>query len=87
MRENLIIILLTVTHDILQKIMLKFLFLFNSIIHYNSFYQPLDLPFSTPPPPLYSNHQQVALANNKMLTEIQKANILLNEFFICKQEK
>ena len=37
MRENLIIILLTVTHGILQKIMLKFFFLFNSIIQNSSF--------------------------------------------------
>ena len=37
MRENLIIIVLTVNHGIVPKIMLKFFFLFNSIIQNNSF--------------------------------------------------
>ena len=37
MRENLIIMLLTVTHDIVQKIMLKFFFLINLILQNNSF--------------------------------------------------
>ena len=40
MRENLIIILLTVTHGILQKIMLKFFFLSNSIIQIAAFKNP-----------------------------------------------
>ena len=74
MRENLIIILRTVTHGTLQKIMLKFFFLFNSIIR-----PPVPLP--------YSHHQQVTLANKKMLTEVQKTNILLNKFLKRKQEK
>ena len=69
MRENLIIMLLTVIHGILQKIMLKFFFLFNFIIHNNNFYAGAPRP---PVPLLYSYHQQVTLANNKRLTEVQK---------------
>ena len=38
MRENLIIMLLTVIHGILKKFMLKFFFLFNLIIQNNNFY-------------------------------------------------
>ena len=45
MRENLIIMPLTVIDGILQKIMLKFFFLFNLIIQNNNFMpEPLDLP-------------------------------------------
>ena len=68
MRENLIIMLLTVIHGILKKIMLKFFFLFNFIIHNNNFYAGAPRP---PVPLLYSYHQQVTLANNKRLTEVQ----------------
>ena len=68
MRENLIIMLLTVIHGILQKIMLKFFSLFNFIIHNNNFYAGVPRP---PVPLLYSYHQQVTLANNKRLTEVQ----------------
>ena len=62
MRENLIIMLLTVIHGILQKTMLKFFFLFNLIIQNNNFYAGAPRP---PVPLLYSYHQQVTLANNK----------------------
>ena len=62
MRENLIIMLLTVIHGILKKIMLKFFFLFNFIIHNNKFYAGVPRP---PVPLLYSYHQQITLANNK----------------------
>ena len=68
MRENLIIMLLTVIHGILKKIMLKFFSLFNFIIHNNNFYAGVPRP---PVPLLYSYHQQVTLANNKRLTEVQ----------------
>ena len=68
MRENLIIMPLTVINGILQKIMLKFFFLFNLIIQNNNFYAGAPRP---PVPLLYSYHQQVTLANNKRLTEVQ----------------
>ena len=68
MRENLIIMLLTVIHGILQKFMLKFFFLFNLIIQNNNFYAGAPRP---PVPLPYSYHQQVTLANNKRLTEVQ----------------
>ena len=68
MREKLIIMLLTVIHGISQKIMLKFFFLFNLIIQNNNFYAGAPGP---PVPLLYSYHQQVTLANNKRLTEVQ----------------
>ena len=67
MRENLIIMPLTVIDGILQKIMLKFFFLFNLIIQNNNFYAGVPGP---PVPLLYSYHQQVTLANNKRLTEV-----------------
>ena len=67
MRENLITILLTVTHGILQKIMLKFFILFNLIIQNNSFYAAAPRPPVSLP---YSYHQKVILANNKSLTEV-----------------
>ena len=67
MRENLIIMLLTVIHGILQKIMLKFFFLFNLIIQNNSFYAGAPRPPVSLP---YSYHQKVILANNKSLTEV-----------------
>ena len=68
MRENLITILLTVTHGILQKIMLKFFYPFNLIIQNNNFYVGAPRP---PVPLSYYDHQQVTLANNKRLTEVQ----------------
>ena len=68
MRENLIIMPLTVIDGILQKIMLKFFFLFNLIIQNKNFYAGVPRP---PVPLLYSYHQQVTLANNKRLTEVQ----------------
>ena len=73
MRENLIIMLLTVIHGILKKIMLKFFFLFNFIIHNNNFYAGVPRP---PVPLLYSYHQQVTLANNKKAYRSSKHNIL-----------
>lgn len=44
-------------------------------------------PSTSRPPLPYSYRQQVAFANNKMLNEVQKTNILLNKFLKCKQEK
>ena len=93
MRENLIIMLLTVIHGILQKIMLKFFFLFNLIIQNNNFYAGVPRP---PVPLLYSYHQQVTLANNKRLPKFKtqhftekipkmqarKAGLLLAAFWI-----
>ena len=72
MRENLIIMLLTVIHGILKKIMLKFFFLFNFIIHNNNFYARVPRP---PVPLLYSYHQQVTLANNKKAYRSSKHKI------------
>ena len=93
MRENLIIVLLTVIHGILKKIILKFFFLFNFIIHNNNFYAGVPRP---PVPLLYSYHQQVTLANNKRLPKFKtqhftekipkmqarKAGLLLAAFWI-----
>ena len=84
MRENLIIMLLTVIHGILKEIMLKFFFLFNFIIHNNNFYAGVPRP---PVPLLYSYHQQVTLANNKKAYRSSKHNILGKKFPKCKQEK
>ena len=81
MRENLIIMLLTVIHGILKKIMLKFFSLFNFIIHNNNFYAGAPRP---PVPLLYSYHQQVTLANNKRLTEVQNTTFYLT---ISEQEE
>ena len=77
MRENLIIMLLTVIHGILKKIMLKFFFQFNFIIHNNNFYAGVPRP---PVPLLYSYHQQVTLANNKRLTEVQNTTFYRKKF-------
>ena len=84
MRENLIIMPLTVINGILQKIMLKFFFLFNLIIQNNNFYAGAPRP---PVPLLYSYHQQVTLANNKKAYRSSKHNILRKKFPKCKQEK
>ena len=84
MRENLIIMLLTVIHGILKKIMLKFFFLFNFIIHNNNFYAGVPRP---PVPLLYSYHQQVTLANNKRLTEVQNTTFSLTNSEQEEQEK
>ena len=84
MRENLIIMPLTVINGILQKIMLKFFFLFNLIIQNKNFYAGVPRP---PVPLLYSYHQQVTLANNKKAYRSSEHNILQKKFPTCKQEK
>ena len=84
MRENLIIMLLTVIHGILQKTMLKFFFLFNLISQNNNFYAGAPRP---PVPLLYSYHHQVTLANNKRLTEVQNTTFYRKNLLKCKQEK